>query len=264
MIELARQLAKEARPDRTIVFIAFTGEEAGRRGSIHYAQSERRWPSTACMGMVNLDTVGRLGKRKLDVFGTDSAKEWTNIVRGAASASGVAVETAPGNRNESDEKSFHDAGIPAIRLFSGLHADYHHSTDSVDRIDHAGLVKAAAVAKEVVEYLAGREVPLASSLKAPLAAGPTTTAERSAVFGVVADAAYQGQGIRISGVESNSAAEAAGLKPGDVLLRWNDTPLTGMQDLSEALQSAKPGNTVRITVARDDKELAVDAVLRGQ
>ncbi len=42
LIELARVLAAGPRPDRTIVFVAFTGEEAGKRGSKYYVAHEKR------------------------------------------------------------------------------------------------------------------------------------------------------------------------------------------------------------------------------
>jgi len=73
LIELARVLAKAPQPDRSIVFIAFTGEETGKRGSQHYVANEKRYPPDKCIGMVNLDTVGRLGKGKLLVLGAGSA-----------------------------------------------------------------------------------------------------------------------------------------------------------------------------------------------
>jgi len=46
--------------------------------------------------MVNLDTVGRLGKAKLLVLGAGSAKEWVHIFRGAGFVTGVDIETVSG------------------------------------------------------------------------------------------------------------------------------------------------------------------------
>ena len=89
LIELARVLAKAPQPDRTIVFVAFSGEEAGKRGSQHYVANEKNYPADKCIGMVNLDTVGRLGKGKLLVLGAGSAKEWVPIFRGAGFVTGV-------------------------------------------------------------------------------------------------------------------------------------------------------------------------------
>jgi len=162
LLELARAL-KGLDPGRNIVFVAFTGEEEGRLGSIHYLAEEKRFPPSQCIGMVDLDTVGRLGKRKLVALGADSAKEWAHIFRGAAFVAGVDIETVSREMDVSDQKSFEEAGVPAVQLFSGPHSDYHRPTDTADKIDADGMISIAAVAKETVEYLAGSEKFLTTS-----------------------------------------------------------------------------------------------------
>jgi Zn-dependent M28 family amino/carboxypeptidase len=76
LLELARVFKESLNPDRSIVFVVFTGEEEGRLGSKHYVEHEKRYPVGQCIGMVNLDTIGRLGKKKLLVLGAASAAEW--------------------------------------------------------------------------------------------------------------------------------------------------------------------------------------------
>jgi Zn-dependent M28 family amino/carboxypeptidase len=93
ILELARVFGKELKSDRTLVFVAFTGEEAGRKGSKYYVANEKQFPAKKCIGMINFDTVGRLGKKKLLVLGAGSAKEWVHIFRGAASVTRVETET---------------------------------------------------------------------------------------------------------------------------------------------------------------------------
>ena len=82
MLELARILAKNHKPDRNIVFVAFSGEEAGRLGSKHYVKHQQRYPVSETIGMLNLDSVGRLFDNKLIVLGAESASEWPHIFRG--------------------------------------------------------------------------------------------------------------------------------------------------------------------------------------
>ena len=83
LLELAQILGKTWKPDRTVVFVAFTGEEVGLMGSKHYVKNEKKFPIDKIIGVLNLDTVGRLGKNKLMVFGTGSAREWSHIFMGA-------------------------------------------------------------------------------------------------------------------------------------------------------------------------------------
>ena len=82
LLELARILSQQSKPERTIVFIAFTGEEDGLRGSRHYVERARRFPAHQVIGMLNLDTVGRLENKKLLVIGTGSAREWVHVFMG--------------------------------------------------------------------------------------------------------------------------------------------------------------------------------------
>jgi len=39
----------------------------------------------------------------------------------------------------SDNYNFYKKGIPAIQFFSGLHIDYHKTTDTADKIDYVNL-----------------------------------------------------------------------------------------------------------------------------
>src|SRR6185369_15189594 len=75
LLELARQMASAGPPPRTVIFVAFTGEESGLLGSKRYAATTSSWPPSKAIGMVNLDTVGRLGTGKILVLGASSAAE---------------------------------------------------------------------------------------------------------------------------------------------------------------------------------------------
>ena len=69
MLELAKALASEEKPQRTIVFVAFTGEESGLLGSKHYVEHPA-FPLDKTIGVINLDTVGRLFDKKVSVIAT--------------------------------------------------------------------------------------------------------------------------------------------------------------------------------------------------
>ncbi|NIS60350.1 MAG: M20/M25/M40 family metallo-hydrolase [Proteobacteria bacterium] len=259
LIELARVFGKSLRPKRSVVFVAFTGEEAGREGSKHYVTNQKRYPSELCIGMVNMDTVGRLGKNKLLVLGASSAKEWIHILRGAHFVTGVDVEAVTQELDSSDQKSFHEAGIPAVQLFSGPHGDYHRPTDTVDKIDAEGLLKVASVAKEVVEYLAGREEPMTTTVRPSNIVETTPKGERKVGLGTIPDFTFSGDGYRLSGVVPGSPAELAGLKSGDVIVGIGSDAVHNLKALSDILKSLNPGDKVTITFLREGKETTVEA-----
>ena len=89
LLELARRLAEKADPNRSIVFVAFSGEEWGRKGSRHYIRVMKRWPAEEAIAMINLDSVGRLGAKKLLILGAGTAREWIHIVRGVGFETGI-------------------------------------------------------------------------------------------------------------------------------------------------------------------------------
>ncbi|MCF6158764.1 MAG: M20/M25/M40 family metallo-hydrolase [wastewater metagenome] len=265
LLELARLFGKNWKPSRTVVFIAFTGEEAGLRGSRYYVTHEQYLPTNKIAGMVNIDTVGRLEDNKLMIFGTGSAKEWGYIFMGASYTTGVSVEPIPHDFGASDQKSFLDAGIPAVQLFSGPNPDYHRPTDTVDKVKPSSMVKTAKILKEVIEYLAHRPVPLTSTLeksKGQTPEGPEkASAGRKVSLGTVPDFTYHDNGFRIKGIVPGSPAEKAGLHDGDVILTMNDIRISGLPDFSGYLKKLQPGERISITFMRDGKRYETDAIV---
>ncbi|MFQ5585929.1 MAG: M20/M25/M40 family metallo-hydrolase, partial [Thermodesulfobacteriota bacterium] len=263
LLELARLLGKSWRPDRSVVFIAFTGEEAERMGSKFYVENERRFPADRTIGVLNLDTVGRLGSNRLLMLGSGSAREWVHIFMGAGYVTGVPIEPVPDDFGSSDQKSFLDAGVPAVQLFSGPHTDLHSPADTSDRVDSAGLVKVASVVREAVEYLAHRPEPLSSLLevKGGVLAKKTEAPGRGRKVGLgtIPDFTYRDRGVRIIGAIPGSPAEKAGLQKGDIIILINNKPVDDLRSYSNILKGLKPGDTVMITLLRGGKEKRVEA-----
>jgi serine protease Do len=69
------------------------------------------------------------------------------------------------------------------------------------------------------------------------------------------------QGAKITEVQKESAAEAAGLKEGDVITKVNDTEINKPEDLSEIIRKQKPGDEVTINYLRDGKKKSAKAKL---
>jgi len=264
LLELAASLAGEFRPERSIVFVAFTGEEAQRRGSRRYVEAMRDHPVARCMGMINIDTVGRLGSKRLLVLGAESAEQWAHIVRGAGYAAGVDVEFAGEELDSSDHISFHEAGVPAIQIFTGAHSDYHRPSDTAEKVDTDGLVKVASVAREAVMYLANRAEPLV--------AGPETRKDehrdageaRKVRLGAIPDFAFRGEGFRLSGVIPGSPAEVSGLREGDVITALNAVPIRDIRGLNASLKELSPGQRIVLTIRRGDRQMDIEAVVESK
>jgi aminopeptidase N len=273
MLELAKALASGERPPRTIVFVAFSGEEEGLLGSKRYVEHPA-FPLDKTIGVINLDTVGRLFDKKVSVLATGSASEWPHIFQGAGYVTGVEARMIPGALESSDQKSFVDAGVPAVQVFTDPHADYHRPGDTADKIDGPGLVKVATFVREPIAYLAEREQPLTSTIvsvkgAAPAAstapaAGPATpagTPGRRVTFGTMPDFAFEGPGVRVAGVTPGSPAEKAGVKEGDVLLEIDDAEVANLRGLATILRRLTPGQTVRVLLRRGGREETLDVTV---
>jgi aminopeptidase N len=258
MLELARLMA-DAKPERSIIFAAFAGEEAGLVGARHYVRTAQApgapFALSGHIADLNIDTVGRLADGKVTIFGTGSAREMPFIFMGASAVTGVPAQPVAQEINASDHTAFVEAGVPAVQLFASTAGDYHRPSDTADKIDAAGLGKVAAILKEAVDYLAARPEPLnfmgsaSAARPAGSPAGPNTT--RRVATGIVPDLTDQGEGVRVGSVHPGSGAETAGLKPGDRLLALGGVKTSNLRALADALRDLRPGQTVAVEFARD-------------
>ncbi|HNV02441.1 MAG TPA: M20/M25/M40 family metallo-hydrolase [Vicinamibacterales bacterium] len=280
MLELARVMAAGGPLPRSVVFVAFTGEEAGRLGSRHFVGASAN-TMAGVEGMINLDTVGRLGTQHVTVLGTGTAAEWPHIFRGASFVTGVESRSVPDSLESSDQVSFVERGVPAVQIFTAPHADYHRPSDTADKIDAAGLVKVASFVKEAIVYLAERAEPLTSTISAsaghapaapaatPSAAGlggapPAGSTEKPASrasFGTVPDFSFQGTGVRVAGVVPGSPAATAGVREGDIVLQVGERRIGSLQEYAAALRAVPPGQRITVTILRGTSELRLSVAL---
>ena len=153
IIEIARAaMADRSRFPRTLIFVAFAGEERGLLGSAHYV-SAPPVPVANTVAMLNLDMVGR-SRGAVDVSGLDGAVLTADLMRAAQTTGGLEIKQAGPGAGRSDDSSFLDAHVPAINFFTGFHNDYHRPTDDWDRIDKEGTARVATLALEFAARIA--------------------------------------------------------------------------------------------------------------
>jgi len=267
LIELAKVFSDEPAPERSIVFVAFTAEEAGLLGSRYYTEHPQPVSLDGINAVVNMDTIGRLAGQDISVFGASSASEWVHIFRGIGFTAGIGSKSITGDFASSDHKSFIDKGVPGVQISSGANLDYHRPTDTVDKIDGPGMVKAATFVKETVAYLAQRPEPLTVTIVgAEPAAAPAAGAsgERRVSVGTVPDFSFQGQGVRIDSVVPGSPAQAAGIEAGDVLVSVAGKQVATLQAYTDLLKTLSPGDTVPAVVQRDGKTLNLEVTVMAR
>jgi serine protease Do len=71
------------------------------------------------------------------------------------------------------------------------------------------------------------------------------------------------EGVYVDALTANGAAEAAGLKQGDVILKVGEQSVNDVASLEEQIGKYRPGDKVSITVNRDNKQMQVEVTLRN-
>jgi len=265
LLEIARRLAARE-PGRSIVFVAFSGEELGVLGSSYYTQNPVPAPVDSIYAMVNLDMVGRLRDDKLLALGVESAAELRGLLdslnaTGAASNGGHRFDLrASGDGwGPSDHASFYAVHKPVIHFFTDLHEDYHRATDDWDRINAPGIVRVVDYAADLAMALANRTAPLTFvDVPRPQV---STSGRSSASLGTIPDMSGTPGGVRLSGVRAGGPAAVAGLQAGDIIIGLGDHTIANLYHMTDALNAHQPGDTVVVRVLRGDQELEFTAVL---
>jgi len=157
LIEIARNAAAERRRfPRTLVFVAFAGEERGLLGSAHYTEHPVV-PLADTVAMINLDMIGR-ARGRVEVGGlADAAPSLRADVEAAARTAGLDARAGGPGAGRSDDSNFIDRRVPALHFFTGFHDDYHRPSDDWDRIDAGGTARVATLALELAARLAARD-----------------------------------------------------------------------------------------------------------
>lgn len=264
LLELAKSLGKSFKPARTIIFVAFTAEEAGLIGSRYFVTNYKKYPARKIFAILNLDTVGRLFGNKLMVLNTNTAREWKFIFMGANFTTGVPTELVTQDLDASDQTAFIEKGIPGVQLFyTGIKSDYHSPEDIADKIDVDGLIKTAAISREVLEYLADRTepMPFTGTQGETNSTTKKNSGERNASTGAMPDFTFNGEGVKIADVADNSPAANAGLQKGDVIIGFDDKPVKNLTEYSNYLKQHKPGDKVKLTIIRNNTKQDVSITL---
>ena len=163
VVALARAfMANPARPKRSILFAVFAAEERGLLGAYHMAMYPLR-PLATTRAMINFDMIGRNETpsdqttglieipadttNRLNLIGASYSPDFDRTVRAANRSVGLDLDDRFDRDNalnvffRSDQFPFVLKDIPAMWFFTGFHPDYHHTTDTADRINYTKMTK---------------------------------------------------------------------------------------------------------------------------
>ncbi len=270
MLEIARAAAaSRAAFPRTLVFVAFAGEELGLLGSAHYVDAPAV-PLERTVAMLNLDMVGRPRGRVL-LSGLEVTPDYRPVVDDAGT--GLGLEIRPFQEGagvgSSDDTSFLLKKVPAIGFFSGFHEDYHRPTDDWQKIDPAGGTAVANLAYRIAQRIAARtDRPAVVAVEPAQGHGSPSAAPSGGgygpYFGSVPDFGENAEGVKFAEGRENSPAAKAGLRKGDIMVSFDRQPMKTLYDFTYALRTKAPGDVVDVTVLRGAERGTVTVTLSSR
>jgi len=157
VVALARAFAANpVKPKRSILFVVFASEERGLLGGYWMAAHPLR-PLATTRAMINFDMIGRDEKpspqteglivippdtsNRLNLIGALYSPSYNKVVAEENAHVGLILddrfdhESALNVFFRSDQFPFVLHNVPAFWWFTGFHPDYHHVTDTVEKID---------------------------------------------------------------------------------------------------------------------------------
>ena len=155
LLEIARVWQAEGfRPERSVLFAAWDGEEQGLLGSQHYTELPTQ-SITRTVSMLNLDMVGAGETLQIDGEGSVAAQ----LAMGAETY-GVTYTSTSTVHGRSDHAPFVASGVPASMLIWWPDAYYHTTEDKISIIEPEKLKASGVLASHTLAAMAGGQVEI--------------------------------------------------------------------------------------------------------
>lgn len=246
-------------PRRSVLFAFWDAEEKGLLGSNHWAANPTV-PPGRIVAAINIDMIGRLRDNQLTLFGSRTAQGYRRLVSMNNAQSDLRIDFSWTLVANADHYPFVQRQIPALFAHTGVHDQYHRETDDADLIDSEGMTR-------IVRLLFGMAYDLAEDERCPRfrtacrsESAPTWVVSREGAgavpqrLGVAWDPRGAGEdGVELTSVTPGSAADTAGIRPGDRVVELAGHVVHSGEDLAGAVLAAV--NPVRVVVkAREDNE----------
>ena len=267
LLELARVLSAErGRLKRSILFVAFSGEELGLLGSGAYTKHPAL-PLASTVAMLNMDMIGRLRQGALFIGGVGTSPAWKPLIErlNQTGATRSAAGNGSGGRFQlsfgqdgfgpSDHQSFYVRNVPVLFFFTGTHDDYHKPTDTADKINTEGERQVLEFVREAAVAVANEPQRIAFT-KVQTESRPTGRGFR-VYLGTVPNYSDQSDGMKLDGVRPASPAERAGLRAGDIVVSLGKTPIKNVYDYTYALGEMRAGEEVEVVIRREGQKMTL-------
>jgi hypothetical protein len=257
-----RALSASGGLPRTVLFALFSGQELGSQASRH--RRAPRGPMARTAAMLGADMVGRLGGAKPGSAAWLAAPACARPSRGGG-AMPEPRSSSTSRTRRTDRRTTRAStprACPCCSSTPAPHEDYHEPSDTADKIDAAGMARIPG-SRSARGAPGSRPRPAFVQLAPPAPRGRPAAGAGRAFLGVTASGSG-GDGVRLGGVLPGTAAERAGLRGGDVLVRVSDAAVESFADLRRAIGERRPGDLVRLVYLRDGRDHTAETTLGVQ
>ncbi len=271
LLEIIEALAQlEPRPKRTLLLAFWDAEEKGLLGSKHWI-AEPTLSLDRVRALVNMDMIGRLRQRQLEVSGIRTAAGWPELVTRQNHGLDLRLIFTWEIKANSDHHPFFARGIPYLMLHTGLHADYHRPSDDADKLNVDGMQAVTRLCFRLVTELANR--PSApgfrdASRRETVAAQQETelpSPPLPARLGIAWQPRKKDElGILVSDVAAASAAARAGVKPSDRIVKLDGRDVKDDAEFQSQILAIDKSCTFTLERPGEPKPLDVPLQLDGE
>ena len=265
LIKIAETLAELPISCRRTILLAFwDGEEQGLLGSKYFVKNQPECiQDKKIIFSINLDMIGRLRHRQLNVFGARSATGLETLVTRANNLSDKESLELIFNWDitpDSDHYPFLKAKVPTLMLHTGLHPDYHRPSDDAHLINIEGIEPVLVVTLQVLLQVANRDKMFSFRETAFHESNTTRKKLEEKAFLPIGSRGRWGIGIRddpansaapvVVGIRQGSPAERGGLKIKDRIYEIDGTPIINQKNLMRRLSGVSHDESISVLVSR--------------
>ena len=250
-----------------VLFVHFDAEERGLLGSRAFTKSPA-FLKQGPLAMINLDMVGRLRpKPGLMVQGYDTADaRFETAIRsamGAALTDKTTIKLRRGGMGPSDHTAFYEKRVPVLFLTTGIHKEYHTSSDAPGLVNYDGMLAVLRLTDALLRELASVKGG-GLAFRESGAGGRAPTFRPSLRLGIVPAGYGEKDGIEVGSVHEGAPVASAGLRPGDRVVALGGKSIADIYDLMDFLRTAKPNTEYAIEFTRGKERHAARTRLLGQ
>ena len=260
VLELAARLSKtrETRA-RGILFALWSGEEIGIIGSSYFAENPVV-PLDRIAAYLNFDMVGRLKENTLILQGVGSSSAWPALIERQNVPIGFNLTLQADPYLPTDVTAFYPKKVPVLNFFTGAHEDYHRPTDDVEHLNYEGMERVVALVNGMIlDIASAAERPEYVEVERSQSGGGSRDTLR-AYLGTIPDYSTDTAGVKLSGVRAGGPADKAGLKSGDVIIKFGGQQIANIYDYTYALDAVKIGEPVEVVVLRDGAQVTLTVI----